>query len=133
MQPPYLAERVERHHQRNAQHAPGAHVLVQIRYSESTVRVVISNGPATRSAGSGLSATGSGFGITGLRQRVELLHGTLRAGPAPDGGFRLEAVLPAYIPTAEPAEHTGELAQHTGEPAEHTERAEQHEPARGSA
>jgi signal transduction histidine kinase len=82
-------------------HAPGAPVLVQIGYRESQVTVVVSNGPATRSAGRELSATGSGFGLTSLRQRIELIHGTLRAGPTPDGGFRLEVVLPAYVPTAE--------------------------------
>ena len=82
-------------------HAPGAPVLVQIGYRESQVTVVVSNGPATRSAARELSATGSGFGLTSLRQRIELIHGTLRAGPTPDGGFRLEVVLPAYVPTAE--------------------------------
>ena len=82
-------------------HAPGAPVLVQIGYRESQVTVVVSNGSATRSAGRELSATGSGFGLTSLRQRIELIHGTLRAGPTPDGGFRLEVVLPAYVPTAE--------------------------------
>lgn len=92
-------------------HAPGAHVLIQISYREPQVRVVVSNGPATPGAGSELSATGSGLGIVGLRQRVELMHGTLRAGPTPDGGFRLEAVLPAYVPTAEPAEHTERAGQ----------------------
>jgi signal transduction histidine kinase len=92
-------------------HAPGAHVLIQISYRQSQVCVIVSNEPATPGAGSELSGTGCGFGITGLRQRVELMHGTLRAGPAPDGGFRLEAVLPAYIPTAEQAEHTGRAGQ----------------------
>ena len=71
-------------------YAPGAPVLAQIGYRESQVRVVVSNGPAPRSADSELSATGSGLGIVGLRQRVELMHGTLRAGSTPDGGFRLE-------------------------------------------
>ncbi len=85
-------------------HAPGAHVLVAVSYRESQVRVVVSNGPATRSADSQLSGTGSGLGLTSLRQRAELMHGSLRAGPAPDGGFRLEAVLPAYVPTVEPAQ-----------------------------
>ncbi len=84
-------------------HAPGAHVLVAISYRESQVKVVVSNGPAARGADRELSGTGSGLGLVGLRQRAELIHGTLRAGPAPDGGFRLEAVLPAYVPTAEPA------------------------------
>jgi signal transduction histidine kinase len=87
-------------------HAPGASVLVQVGYTEQQVRVVVSNGPATQSADRELSATGSGLGLAGLRQRVELVHGTLRAAPAPDGGFRVEAVLPAYVPTAEPTDHT---------------------------
>jgi signal transduction histidine kinase len=92
-------------------HAPGAHVLVQIGYRESQVRVVVSNGPAVQGADSELSATGSGLGLAGLRQRVELMHGTLRAGPAADGGFRVEAVLPAYVPTAEPADYAERAAE----------------------
>jgi signal transduction histidine kinase len=85
-------------------HAPGAPVHVQLSYGQSQVRVVVGNGPAARLTDRELSGTGSGLGLAGLRQRVELMHGTLRAGPAPDGGFRLEAVLPAYVPTAELAE-----------------------------
>ena len=60
------------------------------------------NGSGAGDAGSGLASTGSGLGLANLRQRIELVHGTLRAGPAPDGGFCLEATLPAYVPTAEP-------------------------------
>ncbi len=37
---------------------------------------------------------GSGQGITGMRERAQLLGGTLEAGPNPDGGFRVRAVLP---------------------------------------
>jgi signal transduction histidine kinase len=84
-------------------HAPGAQVLVQVTYDESQVRLIVSNTPASGPPGNGLAATGSGIGIASLRQRIELVHGTLRAGPTPDGGFRLEATLPAYVPTAEPA------------------------------
>ena len=84
-------------------HAPGAHVLVQVSYGESQVRLAVSNGPPPRRAGSELAATGSGLGVASLRQRIELVHGTLRAGPTPDGGFCLEATLPAYVPTPEPA------------------------------
>jgi signal transduction histidine kinase len=54
-------------------------------------------------AGSDLAGTGSGLGIASLRQRVELVHGTLRAGGTADGGFCVEATLPAYVPTPEPA------------------------------
>ncbi|RAG81823.1 sensor histidine kinase [Streptacidiphilus pinicola] len=37
---------------------------------------------------------GSGFGITGMRERVSLLHGEFSAAPRPEGGFRVAACLP---------------------------------------
>jgi hypothetical protein len=30
---------------------------------------------------------------------VELVGGTLQAGPSGDGGFEVDAILPAYVPT----------------------------------
>jgi len=87
-------------------HAPGSRVRVQVGYGESEVRVVVANTPAAglpATAGSGLAGTGSGLGLDNLRQRIELVHGTLVSGPTPDGGFRLEARLPSYVPTGEPA------------------------------
>jgi signal transduction histidine kinase len=84
-------------------HAPGADVLVRVSYGESKVRLSVRNTPVAGRPGSDLAATGSGLGLASLRQRIELVHGTLRAGPAADGGFCLEATLPAYVPTAEPA------------------------------
>jgi signal transduction histidine kinase len=111
-------------------HAPGARVTVRVSYSESGVQLIVRNtAPPARNgspggarpgpglSGTGLSGTdlggidlggtdlagtGSGLGIAGLRQRVELVHGTLRAGGTPDGGFCVEATLPAYVPTPEP-------------------------------
>jgi signal transduction histidine kinase len=83
-------------------HAPGARVQVQISYRESQIRLTVTNTPAARRPSTGLASTGSGLGLGSLRQRIELVHGSLRAGPAADGGFCLEAVLPAYVPTAEP-------------------------------
>jgi signal transduction histidine kinase len=87
-------------------HAPGARVTVQVSYAESGVRLTVRNTAPPQPAGAlsdrALSATGSGLGIAGLRQRVELVHGTLRASGLPDGGFCVEATLPAYVPTREP-------------------------------
>lgn len=57
--------------------------------------------PDDRGAGA-LASTGSGLGLAGLRHRVEVVHGTMRAEATRDGGFCLEAELPAYVPTAEP-------------------------------
>ncbi|MFB7269022.1 sensor histidine kinase [Streptomyces sp. NPDC056244] len=38
--------------------------------------------------------TGSRSGLAGLEERIALLGGSFAAGPLPDGGFRLAAVLP---------------------------------------
>ena len=83
-------------------HAPGARATVRVEYDEAQIRVSIRNTPPTSRRGA-LAGTGSGLGLAHLRQRIELVHGTLRAGPEPDGGFCVEAALPAYVPTAEPA------------------------------
>ncbi|MEU6845769.1 sensor histidine kinase [Streptomyces sp. NPDC046716] len=45
-------------------------------------------------AGTGGSATVPGMGITGMRERVSLLHGEFDAGPGPEGGFRVTARIP---------------------------------------
>ncbi|GAA3051383.1 sensor histidine kinase [Actinokineospora globicatena] len=82
-------------------HAPGAPTKVHVRYSGDRVRLTVRNATATQSVDSGLSSSGSGSGLTGLRQRVELVGGTLTSGPLPSGGFEVDAVLPAYVPTPE--------------------------------
>jgi signal transduction histidine kinase len=106
------AYRVVREALTNARkHAPGSQVLVRVSYGESRILLTVSNSapparPASQIAvaGSALAATGSGLGLAGLRQRIELVHGTLAAGPTPDGGFRLEVTLPSFVPTAARAE-----------------------------
>jgi signal transduction histidine kinase len=80
-------------------HAPGAHVAVQISYDESQVRVSVRNTAAAVPPDGRLAATGSGLGLASLRQRIEVVHGSLRAGGTPDGGFALEATMPSYVPT----------------------------------
>jgi signal transduction histidine kinase len=84
-------------------HAPGAAVTVRVGYDGARVRLTIRNEAPPRSqVAATLAGTGSGLGLAGLEQRVEVVHGTLRAGATPEGGFCLEAELPAYVPTAEP-------------------------------
>jgi signal transduction histidine kinase len=38
-----------------------------------------------------------GFGLLGMTERVQLLGGTLRAGPAPGGGWAVDAELPTEL------------------------------------
>lgn len=69
-------------------HAPGAAVRVTVTTTADEVRVVVADdGPARAAAGE------AGTGLVGLRERVELLDGTLDAGRSP-AGFVLEARIP---------------------------------------
>jgi signal transduction histidine kinase len=88
-------------------HAPGARVTVRLRYDPANVRLEVRNTAPTRPVDPGLVGTGSGMGLASLRRRVELVRGTLHAGPVPDGGFCVEATLPAYVPTATSARGPG--------------------------
>jgi signal transduction histidine kinase len=45
-------------------------------------------------SGHGASMAGTGYGITGMRERAALLGGDFSAGPRPGGGFRVAARLP---------------------------------------
>jgi signal transduction histidine kinase len=42
-------------------------------------------------------STSHGFGLLGMTERVQLLGGTLRAGPAPEGGWTVDAELPTEV------------------------------------
>lgn len=52
--------------------------------------VVMDSGRGTGPRG----ADGAGYGLIGMRERVELFHGDFTAGPRPEGGFRIQARLP---------------------------------------
>jgi signal transduction histidine kinase len=49
-------------------------------------------------SGRGGATAGTGYGITGMRERAALLGGDFSAGPRPDGGFRVTARLPLPAP-----------------------------------
>ena len=49
-------------------------------------------------SGRGGSGAGTGYGITGMRERAALLGGDFSAGPRPGGGFRVTARLPLPAP-----------------------------------
>jgi signal transduction histidine kinase len=87
-------------------HAPGARVRVRLRYRPEGVRVCVHNTAPTAPVDDLLVAAGSGTGLYGLRQRVELVHGTLVTGPDAEGGFQVKAELPTFVSTPASAEST---------------------------
>jgi signal transduction histidine kinase len=76
-----------------SQHAPGAAVRVSVGHEAGAVLLRVANGPGGP-ADPPRSEPGSGHGLTGMRERVALLGGSLSAGPSAGGGFVVSAVLP---------------------------------------
>ena len=74
---------------------PSAWTEVRVSTDNRAVAIeVLDNGRGTT------ILPGSGHGIAGMRERAQLLGGSLDAGPRPDGGFQVVAHLPIYdVPT----------------------------------
>jgi signal transduction histidine kinase len=80
-------------------HAAGAPVTVSVQHDAKTVMLKVMNGPGAARA-SRVNGYAPGHGLAGMRERAELLGGSLSAGTVPDGGFVVSAVLPLTRPTA---------------------------------
>jgi signal transduction histidine kinase len=73
-----------------AKHARKPHVRVEVGSIDGVLNVVVED-----DGGSGPQAgAGTGHGLVGLRERVELFDGTIDAAPRPGGGFRVRVGLP---------------------------------------
>ncbi|MEU8705419.1 histidine kinase [Streptomyces sp. NPDC048565] len=74
-------------------HAPGAVVSVRLEYQPDAVALEVRDSGGRRPAGE-LAVSGSGYGLVGMRERAELLGGTLLAGPDEEG-FVVNLRVPA--------------------------------------
>ncbi|MFF4423070.1 sensor histidine kinase [Streptomyces sp. NPDC001549] len=72
-------------------HAAGARVSVTVAYAPGELRVEVADTGGTPRAP---VPPGGGRGLVGLRERLAVYGGTLRAGDGPRGGYRLRAVIP---------------------------------------
>jgi signal transduction histidine kinase len=91
-----------------AKHVPGAHVAITLHTNEGiSVRItstaaasstfVTSGTPAISGTADISSGLGSGYGLGNLRARVYEAGGRFTGEPTEDGGFQLEAWLPAEL------------------------------------
>jgi len=73
-------------------HAPANRVQIHLRYSTGGAELTVDDFGAAPAPGS--NGAGEGYGLEGMRERAELLGGSLEAGPR-DTGFRVRLWLPA--------------------------------------
>ncbi len=72
-------------------HAPGGTARVELWQDGDDVGVTVANTAPTRPS---LSLPGSQQGLVGLRERADILHGALEAGPTAEGGYRVLLRIP---------------------------------------
>ena len=72
-------------------HAGRAHASVTLRYTEHVLEIeALDDGRG----GPALSFGSGGYGLAGMRERIEIFGGELQAGPGSGGGFAIRARLP---------------------------------------
>jgi signal transduction histidine kinase len=78
-------------------HAGTDRCQVAINQQDGELSIEVTDSGRGAPAGK-LNPAGTGYGITGMRERAALLGGDLSAGPRPGGGFRVAARLPLPAP-----------------------------------
>lgn len=72
---------------------PGARTVVAQEWGEAEVRLSITNEGGGGAGSTADPLAGHGLGLLGMRERAELVGGSLTAAPT-DEGFYVQAVLP---------------------------------------
>ncbi|WP_433086800.1 sensor histidine kinase [Dactylosporangium sp. CA-052675] len=78
-----------------ARHAGPAEATVCVEFAATTLTIRVDD-----DGRGATTAAVPGVGLTGMRERVTALGGSLRTGPRPAGGFTVEARLPLTAPPA---------------------------------
>jgi signal transduction histidine kinase len=76
-------------------HAPGAAISVCLNFDRAATVLIVTNGPCPRGGSASLlSQSGGGFGLRGMRERIELLGGNVLAEPR-EQGWTVQVAVPA--------------------------------------
>jgi signal transduction histidine kinase len=83
-------------------HAPTACADVRLNYEPDGLRIEVRDdgGPTGPAGGPPQQTPAPGYGLIGMRERVNLYGGRMEAGPLPVGGFRVAALLPLSLEPA---------------------------------
>jgi signal transduction histidine kinase len=79
-------------------HAAGAATEVRLCYRPERLELTVRNARPPDGRAAGAPLPGGGHGLLGLRERVDLLGGTLHAARRLDGGYELRAAIPVEGP-----------------------------------
>ncbi|MEV0092192.1 histidine kinase [Streptomyces sp. NPDC050738] len=76
-------------------HASGARIRIAVDHTPGALRIEVTDTGGTPTAA---VRAGNGRGLIGLRERLAVYGGTLRAGARPAGGYRVHADIPLEAP-----------------------------------
>jgi signal transduction histidine kinase len=71
-------------------HAGDTSATVRVAYQPDLLLLDITNQPGTSTS----AQVNGGHGIIGMRERAALFGGSLKAGPQPCGGYKVQAAIP---------------------------------------
>jgi signal transduction histidine kinase len=73
-------------------HARAGHARVRLEYEPAGLHLAVTD---DGTGSTGTRAPAEGHGLRGMRERAALCGGEFTAGPGPDGGYQVQAFLPA--------------------------------------
>ncbi|MBT1160965.1 sensor histidine kinase [Bifidobacterium sp. SO1] len=89
---------------------PNVHVVISERWSDHALDITVADDG--RGASAALDGHQPGYGLLGMRERVEAAGGTVTAGPQVGGGFAVHAVIPLSSPAATKACASADSSEH---------------------
>jgi signal transduction histidine kinase len=78
-------------------HADAVRATVRVQHGDGGLEIEVTDDGTAQPTRGTSPGNGQGHGLTGMRERVALYGGSLEAGPAPAGGWRLVARLPKEV------------------------------------